>query len=344
MKKLKAGDRVAIVSPSWGGPGEFPKRYMAGKMELEERFGVEVVAMPNALKPAGWLAENPGARADDINQAFADKTVKAIISSIGGDDAIRIVPYLDRKTIRANPKPFMGYSDTTVIHLFLYQLGVHSFYGPALMAGFAEGGGMLPFTEHYVRRAWFDDSNCGPIPTCDTEWISEAPDFNDPYSLPRTRLKPTHRMPLSGKLPINGHLLGGCMEVLEFCRGTSLWPTRDQWRNAALFLEIADAEKFVPVERLIWFLRSLATEGVLQDLNAMIFAKPGMVTNIPGFQRYDKAIQQVLKEYGREDLVVLTRMEFGHSDPMFVIPYGVNAEVCPATSKVTILEDRLSPA
>jgi muramoyltetrapeptide carboxypeptidase LdcA involved in peptidoglycan recycling len=65
-----------------------------------------------------------------------DSTIQGVISTIGGDDSIRILPLLDYAVIRDNPKVFMGYSDSTVTHFAFLKAGVTSFYGPSLMAGF----------------------------------------------------------------------------------------------------------------------------------------------------------------------------------------------------------------
>jgi len=144
-QKLQPGDRVATVSLSWGGPGTVPYRYEVGKRQLEDEFGVDVVEMDHTLCDASWLQHNPQARADDLMQAFADPAIKGIISTIGGDDSIRILPYLDLDVMRANPKIFMGYSDTTITHMACVKAGLVSFYGPSIMAGFAENGGMFPY-------------------------------------------------------------------------------------------------------------------------------------------------------------------------------------------------------
>jgi muramoyltetrapeptide carboxypeptidase LdcA involved in peptidoglycan recycling len=64
--KLNPGDKVATVSPSWGGPSVFPQRYQIGVQQLQKEFDLQVVEMPNTLKPADWLARNPKARADDL--------------------------------------------------------------------------------------------------------------------------------------------------------------------------------------------------------------------------------------------------------------------------------------
>ena len=66
-----------------------------------------------------------------------------IVSTIGGEDSIRMLPFLDYSVIRQNPKVFLGYSDSTVTHFAFLKAGVTSFYGPSLMAGFDENGGLL---------------------------------------------------------------------------------------------------------------------------------------------------------------------------------------------------------
>src|SRR5687768_17901433 len=99
-KKLQAGDTVAAISLSWGGPGTIPHRYEAGKQQLQEEFGLNVIETTHALRDDIWLHNNPTARAEDLMSAFADPSIKAIISTIGGDDSIRILPYLDLAVIR----------------------------------------------------------------------------------------------------------------------------------------------------------------------------------------------------------------------------------------------------
>ena len=131
-KALKRGDTVAIVSLSSGMGGEKPliHRYYTGIKRLESVFGLHVITMPNALKGSEYLYNHPELRAQDLMQAFKDTNIRAIICMIGGDDTIRLLPYIDYQIIRDNPKIFMGYSDTTANHLMLYKAGVVSFHGP----------------------------------------------------------------------------------------------------------------------------------------------------------------------------------------------------------------------
>ena len=90
--------------------------------------------------------------------AFADEAINGIISTIGGEDSIRTLPYLDLDLIQKNPKVFMGFSDTTISHAACFKAGIVSFYGPSFMAGFAENGGMfsvyggIPFGVRFFLR------------------------------------------------------------------------------------------------------------------------------------------------------------------------------------------------
>ena len=92
---------------------------------------MEVVETRHALRAAEWLAAHPQARAEDLMEAFADPGVAGIISTIGGDDSIRVLPFLDLAVIRDNPKVFLGFSDTTVTHLACHKAGLGTFYGPS---------------------------------------------------------------------------------------------------------------------------------------------------------------------------------------------------------------------
>jgi muramoyltetrapeptide carboxypeptidase LdcA involved in peptidoglycan recycling len=127
-EKLKPGDKVAAVSSSCGGPSVFPDRYEIGKRQFEKEFGVHVVEIPHTLKSAEWISEHPKERAQDLMEAFQDPSIKAIISTIGGGDSVRILPFLDLDIIRKNPKVVIGYSDTTVTHLACYKAGLMSYY------------------------------------------------------------------------------------------------------------------------------------------------------------------------------------------------------------------------
>src|SRR5699024_12311630 len=117
------GDCVATVSPSRGGAGEpaLNWRYEQGVKRLVDIFQLEVVAMPNSLKGEDYLYKNAQARAEDSMSAVKNERIKGIIANIGGDDSIRLLPYIDFNIICKNPKIFIGYSVVTISHLFFHK-------------------------------------------------------------------------------------------------------------------------------------------------------------------------------------------------------------------------------
>lgn len=185
--RLKPADRVAVVTQSWGAPHVFPHRYAAGKRQLEATFGVEVVEMPHTLAEPNVLAADPAARADDLHRAFTDPDIAGVISSMGGDDSIRLLPHLDLELLAAHPKVFVGYSDPTTIHLVLRRAGVASVFGPTVMAGFGENAGLHDYLVEGVRRTLFEPESPLEWPENRDGWTVEFLDWADPDNQERPR-------------------------------------------------------------------------------------------------------------------------------------------------------------
>ena len=339
-RKLQAGDTVAAISLSWGGPGTFPHRYEAGKGQLQKEFDLKVIETPHALRDDAWLHKNPKARAEDLMDAFTDPSIKAIISTIGGDDSIRILPYLDLDVIRSNPKIFMGFSDTTITHLACFKAGLGSFYGPAIMAGFGENGGMFPFMIEAVRKSLFSSVPIGNVSPNSDGWTVEPLDWAKPENQSRKRsLTPSTGWKfMQGAGVRRGHLLGGCLDVLDFLRGTDFWPESAFWQDAILFLETS--EDAPPPNLVKYILRSYASMGILKQLSGILFGRPGGNIPVEKFKEYDEVLYQVVaEEEGLSELPIITNMDFGHTDPVFVLPYGVQAEIDCDAQQFTILEN-----
>lgn len=334
-KKLKHGDRIATVSTSWGGAGdsELRWRYEQGIKRLEEVFGLVIVPMPHSLKGSDYIYENPQARAKDLMMAFTDKSIKGIIANIGGEDSIRLLPYIDFNVIRENPKVFMGYSDLTISHLFCHKAGISSFYGPAILTDFAENVEMDPYTIEMVNRTLFSSEDIGKIQPA-TEWTSERLEWIESNKNKRRTMQQNSGYELlQGSHIVKGRLIGGCIEVLEFAKGTELWPEKTYWENSILFFETSE-EKPEPNYIKYW-LRNYAAQGILQVAKGIIFGKP---LDEKYYEEYKQAILQVMKEYDLEDLPILYNINFGHTEPKFILPYGAMAEINCEKKTFSILE------
>lgn len=321
---LKAGDKVATISLSWGGAGDLLHRYNQGKKQLQEVFGLEVVETKNALKGSKWIYENPEARANDLMEAFADNSIKAIITNIGGEDSIRTLRHIDINVIKNKPKIFLGFSDSTITHLLCLKAGLSSFYGTSVLVGFAENGGMHAYQIEDIKRTLFSNKPIGEIFPNKKGWTSEHLEwFDESLSHTKRKLEPNDGWKfLQGHKVVKGHLVGGCMEVLEFLKGTDYWPGMDVFKNCILFFETS--EEMPGPEYIRYWLRNYVELGILNQANGIIFGRP---YHNRFAAEYETEILKVMKEEGLTELPIITRMDFGHTCPTFTIPYGAMAEI-----------------
>ncbi|PIF05450.1 MAG: LD-carboxypeptidase [Draconibacterium sp.] len=337
--KLNQGDKIATISLSWGGAGEIPYRYQVGKEQLQKVFGLEVVETTHALKPAQWIYENPRARAEDLMEALEDPTIKAIISNIGGDDSIRMLPYLDMEVITNNPKIFLGFSDSTVTHFCFYKAGVTSFYGTSVMVGFAENNGMHAYQIEDIKQTLFSNKIRGVIKSNTQGWTSERLEWGEPQNqnIARKLEKPEGWKFLQGTEKVTGELLGGCLEVLEVLKDTPLWVQPQGWKGKILFLE--PSESMMPPHYFKSILRNYAASGILKNIKGLILGRP---YHNQYAKEYETILQQVIaEEEGLTHLPIITNMDFGHTCPTFTLPYGIKAEINPIQKSFSIIENAL---
>lgn len=333
--KLNRGDKVALVSLSWGGAGDedIQWRYKQGKERLESIFGLEVVEMEHTLAGTEYVYNHPEKRAEDLMNAFQDKTINGIIACIGGIESIRMLPYIDFDVINQNPKVFMGYSDSTTTHLLCFKAGISSIYGPTLLVDFAENVSMHPYTIEHIMKTLFSNKPVGQILAA-PEWTSEYLPWLIENKNRQRQYKPNVGYELlQGKGNVQGRLIGGCMEVFDMLRGTELFPTLEDFDGSILFLETSEDKP--PV----WFvecgMRNYGIIGALDLIVGIIFAKPQDEEN---YEEYKIAIKKVMKEFGKEDLPIICNMNFGHTEPKICIPYGALAEINCSDVAFSIIE------
>lgn len=336
-KRLKSGDKIAIVSLSWGGLGDeaLIHKYYIAKQRLERDFGLEVVTMPHALKGSKFVSEHPELRAEDLMKAFEDKSIAGIFCAIGGDDTIRTLPYIDFDIIRSNPKIFMGYSDTTINHFMMYKAGLVSFYGPSIMCEFGEYVNMFEYTKSAIEDVLFQDTTNYSI-TSSPEWSSDFVSWEESNINISKKLQPDNHgyEILQGSGVVEGHLLGGCIDVFMMANGTEIWPTIDEWTDAILFIETSEDK---PSPYFIkWTLRNLAAQGILKVIKGIIVGKPqGEVY----YEEYKEAITQVVsQEEGLTNLLIFYNVNIGHAMPIGILPYGINTELNCENKTITLLD------
>jgi len=267
-------------------------------------------------------------------EAFEDKSIKAIITNIGGEDSIRTLPYIDFDIIKNNPKIFLGFSDTTVSHLCCYKAGLTSFYGTSLFVGFAENVAMFPYEEESIRNTFFNIEPVGKIKEA-SGWTSERIEWEDEKTISiKRQYKPkTPWRFIQGNGIVEGKLLGGCCTVLDWLKDTPIWVKPEDWKDKIMFFETS--EEMPHPDYVKRTLRNYAASGILHNINGLIVGRP---YNNKYWKEYNEAILQVMKEQALQNLPIITGMDFGHSSPSFILPYGVNAQINMNDKSFSVLE------
>lgn len=345
--KLNKNDTVATISLSWGGAGMFKDRYLYAKKLFEQTFGVKVIESPHSLCSPDELYNHPEWRLQDLMWAFENDEVKAVLTTIGGDDTIRLLSLMNGthfETMRKHPKIFMGMSDTTVNHFMCLKAGLSSFYSPALMFGYAENGGIPDYIVKNTEKSLFSTEPIGTL-TPSKDFIVQKIPFDD-FQTIRCRISAESWRFIQGSTKASGRLIGGCIDVLNLINGTSLWPKIDEWENVVLFIETSEEKP--SADQLSYWLRNFGAQGILSKLSGILFARPGGEFSaqkvekqnqyIAHYTDYDVAILKVLREYNCTEIPVVTNMDFGHTVPQLILPYGALCEIDVCTRKVSILE------
>lgn len=336
--KPKPGDRVAVVSPSAGLPAIFPKVYELGLRRLRDEFGLEPVEYPTTRE----FGAEPQHRARDLNAAFADPSITAVLSVIGGEDQIRVIPYLDDKVIAANPKPFFGYSDNTNLLAHLFDLGIVGYHGGSVMVHLGRGGQLHPVSTESLRAALF--SSGWYELTASADYSDEPGDWNDPASL----AQPPAMFPASGwswygpAEVIEAPVWGGCLEVLSWLLQADRVGPPEAYAGCILLIETSEElPSDVEVYRI---LRNMGERGLLAGFPAVLvgrpkawdFAQPNTAEQKRAYIDAQKAaVLRAFAEYA-PDAVIVFDLDVGHTDPQLIVPYGGLARVDAVERRISV--------
>jgi muramoyltetrapeptide carboxypeptidase LdcA involved in peptidoglycan recycling len=334
--KPKPGDKIAVVSPSRGLPEIFPAPYELG-LERLRVFGLEPVEYPTTRK----LRSTPEERAADLHAAWSDPSIRAVIASIGGDDQLTVLKHLDPAVFRADPKPFFGYSDNTNLLNFLYSQGIPAFHGGSVMVEFGRGGAMHPESERSLRAALFTSGEFELRPGAG--WTDHSRDWANPEFL---KTEPDLFQPTEwswyGEAPVSGNLWGGNLEILEWQLAANRWMLPTEEYSGVLFLETS--EEMPTAAEVYRMLRNLGERGLLERFEAVLWGRPKSwsfdnrlepAASAAYVEDQYATARRALAEYNDKALLV-TGLDFGHTDPQYVLPYGGHAELDPTSRRITV--------
>lgn len=283
-------------------------------VEWWESHGYRVRLSDAIYERDHWVAGDARSRAVDLVSMFLDPEVDVVQAARGGYGSAQLVPYLDFDRIAEHPKPFVGYSDITALHVALRQLaGLATFYGVGL-----HGVGD-PETTAFTRDRLLEvlrGATLGPVPA--------SPD--DPYV----------RAIRGGT--VTAPLVGGCLWLLVQTMGT---PWEFEADGCILFIEDVD----LPTWHLDGFLVQLSQAGKLEGVVGVLVGEmadcdwPHHGSNdFPRTKSVEDVLEERLQPLG---VPVLYGLPVGHGKHLATLPLGVTATLDADARTLTIDEQAL---
>lgn len=336
INKLKQGDKVAILSPSSAAPAVWPHVFELGIKRLKEEFGLIPVEYPTTKKKGASGEE----RIADLESAFSNPEIKAIITTIGGNDEVTYVKNINPKIFIENPKPFFGFSDNTHICNFLWMNDIPSYYGGSIFTQYALEGKIDDFTKKYLKIALFES---GEFELEQSETFNDKGlNWNDPSTLTQTREYETNEGWIwDGKESVEGITWGGCLESIdEILRHGIETPNLDEFANIILMTETS--EEMPPSDYCFRIYRALGERGILSKVRAVLNGRPqawffDKQLNAEEKREYKdkqrKTILETIRNYN-PNCPVVQNMDFGHTNPQIPIPYGKRLKIDSENRKI----------
>jgi len=302
-KALRRGDVIGICAPA--SPASSSNELARGISYLE-RLGYRVELGRNVGRRRGYLAGTDRERASDLNQLFADRDVKAIFTLRGGYGTQRILPLLDHRVIRRNPKILVGYSDITALSLaLLTKFHLVTFSGPMVASEMAPG--LKGEAEEQFWRCLTSTHPPSMIPCSATRE-------------PRVR---------KGRVS-EGRLLGGNLSMVASLVGTRYFPDVSA---SILFLEEIDERPY----RIDRMLRQLRDTPFIRNAAGVVFGRFTGCTAEPG--KPSLTLGQVIGDtFTGHRFPLLSGLPYGHTKGSLTIPHGVKARLNASRRTLEFLE------
>lgn len=297
---LKAGDTVGLVSSGFRIDNNHNLAQAKARLQ---KIGLNVIVGKAVLGHDGYFPGSDQARANDINNMFADPKVKAIIEIRGGWGSARILPLLDYTLIKTHPKIFVGYSDITSLLFAIHcQTGLIVFHGP--MPGVID-----KWSDYSAKQLQHILFNATP------------PQLKNPPDMPTTTITPG---------VAQGVLIGGSLSVLTSIIGSKYFPT--DWHGKILFLEDTYEDAY-QIDRM---LTQLALAGILQQISGFIFGTCSHCTHkIPG----SPSILQIIKQHIKPlQIPAWYGAAFGHQANMYTLPFGAKVKIDATAGTIDIMQ------
>jgi muramoyltetrapeptide carboxypeptidase LdcA involved in peptidoglycan recycling len=335
--KATPGDKVAVLSPSFAAPGFAPEVHEQAMDRLAEVTALVPVEYPTTRR----LGASARDRAADLNAAFANPEIRAVLATIGGEDQITVVPHLDPEIVRADPKPFLGYSDNTNVLNWLWNHGVAGFYGGSTQVHLGPGPAVDDVHAKALRAALLTGERLEITEPGESEDIGR--DWKDPTALVEYGdREPTEPWTWAGPArSVTGRTWGGCAEVVQWLLTAGRFSDDPSVLQGGVLL-LETSEELIPAREFGWILRSLGERGLLAAVDAVMVARPptsGPEVHPTHEERVARRAEQrdvairTVQCYNPEAVVVVG-VPFGHTRPQWILPYGGSVTIDSAEQRL----------
>ena len=286
-----SAEYIGIVSPA----GSVNKEKIEAAITFLESHDYKVKLGASVFAEEGYLAGTDQQRADDINAMFADEDVKMILCTRGGYGAARILGLLDYAMIARNPKPLIGYSDITALHIVLGEkCGFTTIHGP-MVSSLTSSNLATPYTLDNFFRGMNGEYPSGEIPMPEGKKLEAV---------------------IPGRA--EGVIRGGNLTLIASLVGT---PYELKGDGALLLLEEI-GEKPYRIDRM---LNQLLQNGLFNRVNGILL---GDFLNCEADTEGTFSLDDVLKHYAElSGKPVIRGVPAGHGKHNLFLPMGVNARM-----------------
>ncbi len=301
IPKLKPGATIGIAAPA--GQISDHSRFDAGLRILHE-MGFQVKYPRNLWTGTSYLSDTDTNRADEFNRLWADPEIDAILALRGGYGCLRMVNGIDCSQILRTPKPFIGFSDLTILHTYLnYTTGLVTLHGPVLTSLIDCTQEALERFVHCLKGSWQHHITSKKIEI------------------------------LRGGANTKGTLTGGNLTSLLTTLGT---PFEFDWKKKVVVLEDTNE----PLYRIDRMLTQLYYSGKFEGVAAILlgdFSLSHHSDAIDKMRHHESIWARMLELTDRQNTIIWGNVPTGHCPDNLTLPMGARAYVDNAKAKLTFV-------
>jgi muramoyltetrapeptide carboxypeptidase LdcA involved in peptidoglycan recycling len=307
--KLKPGDKIMVIAPS-------RSMSIISEQNLEiarKRFadmGLEVVYSEHVREKDEFNSSSIASRLSDIHQAFADKSVKMVITVIGGFNSNQLLRYLDYKLIKNNPKIFCGFSDITALSNAIFRkTGLVTYSGPHYSTfGMRDG---CEYVIEYFKKCFFNDGAFEVLPS--EKWSDDAWYLNQD----KREFLENQGYQIINEGSAEGEIIGGNAGTFNLLQGTEYLP---DLKGKIVFWEDDDEARAHSFDR---DLQSFLHQKGADKIKGLVIGRFQKISNISR-----ETLEKIIKTKKElENIPVIAQADFGHTSSIISFPIGGRARI-----------------